>query len=220
MKRYIIAALIIVFAILVFFTSFFIKKERFFDENLQLKQENENLKVEIQKYQLSAAGIFAGAQMPAGNYISGKVFSTYPFNVKNQITINIGEQQGVKRMMPAVFGENILIGQVSEVSKNYSVIQTIFDPNWQLPVRIGDKEINGLLQGGNEPKITFIEKDKPVNAGDVVYSAKQGLPYAIKIGEISEIKESAPGVFKEAILKIPFSVGDLREIKILTMENK
>lgn len=217
MKSYIVAALIIILAVVVFSTGFFINKERAFDENLQLKQENENLKAEIQK---SRQVLGASYQPSASDYLTGKVFSTYPFNIKNQLTINIGEEQGVKKMAPATFGENILLGQVIGISENYSVVRTIFDSNWQLPVRIGDKEINGLLQGGNEPKITFIEKDKPVNVGDVVYSAKQGFPYAVKIGEIAELKESAPGVFKEALLKIPFSVSDLREIKILTAENQ
>ncbi len=211
MKRYILAVSIIILIIVIFFTGFFFKKERFFDENIQLRKENENLKAELQKYQILSIKY----QEPTDGYLTVKVFSTYPFNVKSQITVNVGEAQGVKKLMPALFGRNILLGQVIEVSKNYSSIQTIFDPGWQLPVRIGEKEINGLLQGGNEPKITFIEKDKPITVGDAVYSAKQGFPLGLKVGEISEIKESAPGVFKEAVLTTPFNIGALREVEIL-----
>jgi len=211
MKRYVLIVLIVILAIAVFFTGFFIKKERFFDENIQLKKENENLKAELQGLNIQNCE----SKISQNGLLAVKVFSTYPFNVKNRITVNAGESQGVKKLAPALFGENILLGQVIEVSKNYSVIQTIFDPNWQLPVRIGEKEINGLLQGGNEPKITFIEKDKPISVGDAVYSAKQGFPLGLKVGEISEIKESAPGVFKEAVLTTPFNVSSLREVEIL-----
>ncbi|MFH1346907.1 MAG: rod shape-determining protein MreC [Spirochaetota bacterium] len=211
MKRYILAVLIIILVIVVFFTGFFIKKERFSNENIQLKKENENLKAELQGLKIEN---FEPKILRDG-FLTAKVFSIYPFNVKNQITVNAGEARGVKKLAPALFGKNILLGQVIEVSKNYSVIQTIFDPNWQLPVRIGEKEINGLLQGGNEPKITFIEKDKPISAGDAVYSAKQDFPLGLKVGEISEIKESAPGIFKEAVLTVPFNMGDLREVEIL-----
>ncbi|MFA5098977.1 MAG: rod shape-determining protein MreC [Candidatus Paceibacterota bacterium] len=211
MKRYILAVSGVILIIIIFFTGFFIKKERFFDENLQLKKENENLKAEVQKHQ----ALSIKYQEPIDGYLTVKVFSTYPFNIKNQIAVNAGEAQGIKKSMPALFGKNILLGQVIEVSKNSSVIQTIFDPNWQLPVRIGEKQTNGLLQGGNEPKITFIEKDKPITVGDAVYSAKQGFPLGLKVGEISDIKESAPGVFKEAVLTTPFNVSDLREVEIL-----
>lgn len=211
MKRYILAVLIVILIIVVFFTGFFIKKELFFDENIQLKKENENLKAELQGLKIENFE----AKILQDGFLTVKVFSTYPFNVKSQITVDAGKAQGVKSLMPALFGKNILLGQVVEVTENNSIIQTIFDPNWQLPVRIGEGGINGLLQGGNEPRITFIEKDKPISTGDFVYSAGRGFPLELKVGEISEIKESAPGIFKEAVLVVPFNIGSLREIEIL-----
>jgi rod shape-determining protein MreC len=220
MRRYFLIALIIVIVVVTYFTDFFIKKERSFDENLRLKEENENLRAQIQKLEMTLRGVAwqRGNCLPAEgreNYLAAKVFSTYPFNIKNKITINVGEKQGVKKMMTATVGENLLLGQVVGVFENFSVIQTIFDPNWQLPARISKEEIDGLFQAGNEPKVVLIEKEKAIQIGDVVYSASQEFPYGLKIGEISEIKETAAGVFKEAILKIPFNVNELREVQIL-----
>lgn len=224
MRRYFIILIVIVLAGTIYFTAFFIKKERSFDENLRLKQENEELRAQVQKLQMT------NNQQPTtsnNNYLTAKVFSTYPFNIKNQITVNAGEKQGIKKLSVAVLsafggsasgGENILVGQVVEVFKNYSVIKTIFDSNWQLPVRIGKDEINGLFQGGAEPKVVLIDKEKPLQMGDVVYSASSEFPYGLKIGEISEIKETASGVFKEAIFKMPFNVSELREVNIITIE--
>lgn len=207
MRRYVIITLIILLAGATYLTNFFISKQRSFDENLRFKQENENLKAEIN---CPSFIVYSSSSV-----ITAKVFSTYPFNIKNQITINIGENQGVKKMMTATVGENILLGQIINVFENYSVIQTIFDPNFQLPVRIGDRQINALFQGGNEPKATLIEKNKSIKAGDIVYSASQEFPYGLKIGEISEIRETAAGVFKEAVIKMPFSMNELRETDIL-----
>ena len=212
MRRYLLIALIIFLAGATYLTNFFIKKERSFDENLRLRQENEELHAQLQKYQASSIK----QQAVNGNYLTARVFSTYPFNIKNKITVNIGEKQGIKKSMVATVGENILLGQVTDVFENYSVIQTIFDPDWQLPVRIGKEEINGLFKGGNEPKVILIEKEKEIQINDIVYSASQEFPYGLKVGEVVEIKETAAGVFKEAILKMPFNVGELREIKILT----
>jgi len=212
MRRYLLIALIIFLAGATYLTNFFIKKGRSFDENLRLRQENEELHAQLQKYQASSIK----QQAVNGNYLTARVFSTYPFNIKNKITVNIGEKQGIKKSMVATVGENILLGQVTDVFENYSVIQTIFDPDWQLPVRIGKEEINGLFKGGNEPKVILIEKEKEIQINDIVYSASQEFPYGLKVGEVVEIKETAAGVFKEAILKMPFNVGELREIKILT----
>lgn len=210
-RRYFFIFIIIFLLGVTYLTSFFIKKERSFNKNLLLKQENQELRAQIQKLQIPICGI-----QPSGdNYLSAKVFSTYPFNIKNQIIVNVGEKQGIKKMMAVMAAEDILVGQVTDVFENSSIIKTFFDPNWQLPVRIGKEEINGLLQGGSEPRVVLIEKEKPLQVNDVVYSASQEFPYGLKIGEIAEIKESAAGVFKEAILKIPFNVSELREVNIL-----
>lgn len=212
MRRYLLIILIIVLAGATYFTSFFIKKERFFDENLRLKQENQNLLAQLQKHQLSPK---QSEQNLSDKYLSVKVFSTYPFNIKNTITVNAGEKNGIKKSMAATVGDNILLGQVKEVFEDYSVIQTIFDPDWQLSVRIGEAENNALLKGGNEPRVVLIEKEKQIQINDVVYSASQEFPYGLKIGEVAEIRQTAAGVFKEAVLKIPFNVGELREVQII-----
>ncbi len=225
MKRGIFIGLIIVLVFVVFFTGFFIRKDfaqklifgDLYKENLLLKEQNEDLKAQINRLQI--ADYVPSGHLPQGDklqtdiYLSAKIFSTYPFNFKNQLIVDAGEQQGVKKSAAATVGENILLGQIVEVFKNTGVVRTIFDPNWQLSVRIGKDEINGLFQGGNEPKITLIEK--PVNVGDAVYSAGSEFPYALEIGEISEIKESAGGIFKEAAIRMPYNVNDLREANII-----
>lgn len=214
MRRYILAFLIFFLVVVIYFTNFFIKKERFFTENLRLKQENQDLRAEIQRiFDCKLPNGKCGTVSSTGKYLSVKVFSTYPFNIKNQLTLNAGEKQGVKPQATATLGDNILVGQVNRVFENASVVETIFDPNLELPVRIGKDEINGMFQGGAEPKIVLIEK--PIEVGDIVYSASAEFPYGLKIGEITEIKESAAGIFKEAAIKIPFAVGELREVNII-----
>ncbi len=211
MRRYSFIILIILLFGVIYFTNLFLKKEHSFDENLSLKQKNQDLQAQLQKV------LTLGDQPLEINkeYLSAKIFSTYPFNTKNKITINLGEKQGVKKMMAVTIEKNILVGQIIDVFENSSIVQTIFDPDFQLPVRIGDKEIDGLFQGGSESKVVLIEKDKPLQINDIVYSASQEFSYGLKIGEITEIKDSAAGVFKEAILKMPFNVSELREVNVL-----
>ena len=210
LRRYFIILIVIILTGTLYFTAFFIKKERSFGENLRLKQKNEELRSQIQKLTI----LNPQSSMLNANYLTAKVFSTYPFNIKNQITVNVGEKQGIKKLSVAAL-KNILIGQVIEVFENYSVVKTIFDPNFQLSVRIGKDEINALFQGGAEPKVVLIDKEKLIQAGDVVYSVSSEFPYGLKIGEILEIKETSAGVFKEATLRIPFNVNELRMVEII-----
>jgi len=209
MKKGIIIGLIAFLILAVYFSNFFIEKKRDFDENSILKKENQDLRAQLQRN-----NIF-NLTTENNNYLTVKVFSKYPFNVKNQITVNVGSNHGVKNGATVTFGENILVGKVVNVYDNYSVIKTIFDADWKLPVRIGEREIDGLCEGGVETKISLIEKSSEIKVGDFVYSASSEFPYGLKIGEIIKIKENASSAFKEAIIKTPFNLSELREVNII-----
>ncbi len=203
MKKGIIIGITIFLLFLTYLTSSFIKKEKDFNENIRLKQENQDLIAQIQKIRLFKS-----------DNKTAKVFSTYPFNTKNQIVISAGKKNGAAEFSQVLMGENILVGRIIKVFDNYSVIQTIFDHDFRSPVRIGKEEIDGLLEGGNEPKITLIDKEKNIEIGSVVYSAGKDFDYGLKIGEIKEIKKSSLGSFNEASIKIPYNVNELREVMI------
>ncbi len=228
MKKAIFAFLIVFLAVAVFASGFFIEKKfssgKFnflaslggnnFEETQSLKNENEILRAQIQKSQIFCSennNSFASAVVLKN--LSARIFSSYPFNIKNVLTINAGSREGVKNSMTAVQGQNIFLGQVTEVFENYSTVRTVFDPDWQLAVKIGNDKINGLFKGGNAPKITLIEK--PVKIGDPVFTAGPGAPLDLKIGEIAEIREGAGGVFKEAIIKIPYNINQLETVNLL-----
>ena len=217
-----------VLIVLVFATGFFIEKKSLSDrfnfsaflsakniseEIKSLKTENEILKAQIQKSQIFCLNNGAFLTTAPKNLLSSRIFSNYPFNVKNILSINEGIHAGVKKGLAATLGENIFIGQVSEVFENSASVRTVFDPDWQLAVKIGTDKINGLFKGGNEPKIILIEK--PVKIGDPVFTAGPGVPLDLKIGEISEIRESSGGVFKEAIIKVPYNINQLETVNLL-----
>ncbi len=220
-KSWLAILLVIVSVIIIFGTTFFFDKNIFaaplniirnysqsdlLQENADLKMENENLKAQIQKNQVFCAS----ENNQNSSAIIARVYSTYPFNFKNTVTINKGSKQGINKGMIAYWGDNILIGQVTDVYDDYSVIKTVFDPNWQLPVKIGNDKINGLFKGGNTPKITLIEK--PINSGDPVFTASSDFPLDLKIGEIQNIKQSAGGVFEEATIKTPYNFNEIEDI--------
>ena len=148
--------------------------------------------------------------------IEAKVFSSYPFNNKNLISINFGLERGIKELMPVTLGGHILIGQVIKVFKNYSLVRTIFSPDWEIPVRIGDKKIPALLVGGPELKLTMIVNDKPIFDGQVIFLAKKDLPYGLKIGEVVNVQnDSVTGVFQRASVKVDYDINDLTEVSVL-----
>lgn len=205
MKQYALAALLLAVLFVAFGSSLFIGKRRAADERTRLREENAILKSQLHEVPRACA-------VPA--LASATVLSTYPLNAKSAITLNLGSVEGVKNGAAVTLGTRILVGRITGVFAHTSVAKTVYDPEWQLPVRIGMREIDGLLVGGADPKVTLIPKSKPIAAGDVVYSASSDVPYGLEIGVIRSISQDAGGAFQYAQMDVAFSVNDLRIVGI------
>jgi len=151
------------------------------------------------------------------NYISAKVFSTYPFNNQNFLGITAGSDAGIQKGDAVSSAPGVLLGQISDVKENTALVRTIFDKDFTAAVKIGDGKISALLKGGLPPTLEMIEKNSIVKSGDVVYNADPNFPYGFKIGE-AQISSGAnqAGPFKNAVLKINYNPAVLDEILVVS----
>ncbi|MDO8516321.1 MAG: rod shape-determining protein MreC [bacterium] len=184
-----------------------------------LMQENLALKAELIKIEKEEAmqGIhFTG--------VRANVYSRYPFNLKDILTLSAGTRDGVTVgaaiVMPAhaTGTAGIFIGLISKTSDFTSEAQTVFDPSLKLPVRIGRSGAQALLTGGLTPMLTLIGKDAKIQEGDIVYSAVSGVPYGLAVGYAGTAVVSEDQIFKEAPLELPFSFGDIEVVEILIQQ--
>ena len=143
-----------------------------------------------------------------------KVYSSYPFNNKGEIAIAAGEDLGLVPGDAIVIGGNILVGRVRSVFKLSSIVTTIFDPSWEVQVRIGESEVDALMQGGNELRLTLIPADEYIEKGDLVVSAGENLPYGLEVGFVGEIVSMSGNVFQEAIIEPGLKIKDLRNVAL------
>lgn len=150
----------------------------------------------------------------AREVLVAQIYSTYPFNHRNLLTINAGSEDGVSVGMPVTADGNFLLGQITEVSEKTSVARTIFDQDFSLSVRLGNNKTDALLAGGQTPKLTLLEKSAEIQEGDPVYSSGTGVPYGLKIGLVGTIKNLLASSFKEADLQLPYQINNLREVAI------
>lgn len=144
-----------------------------------------------------------------------KIYSTYPLNHRNFLSINAGSKDGVSAGMPVTFDGNFLLGKIIEISETSSIVRTIFDKDFSLPVRLGDGEVNALLVGGHDPRLNLIEKNFGAEEETMVFSAGKDFPYGLKIGKVGKIIDSLADSFKTASLELPYQIKDLRTAIIL-----
>jgi len=167
----------------------------------ELKEENEALRAQI-----SQAAVVSTDKV--------KVYSSYPFNSRKNISIAGGEDMGFKKGDAVTIENKILVGQIVEVFNSSSVVKTIYDPEWEIAVRVGEKEIDGLLKGGLSPRVDLIKTGAQIKEGDIVLSASSDLPYGLKIGKIKSLKETAGAPFLEAEVELEVRLNELRNVSV------
>jgi len=173
------------------------------------------------------------AQMPQNpqGEIRAMVYLQYPFGFKNELLVNAGSNEGVV-VGKAVTFQEIFVGTVIQVFPESAVVQTVFDPGFKMPVRIGGQSsggqnlgggsagssnnasIDALLVGGADPKATSIAKNAAVANGDIIYTAAPGLPYGLPIGTANATTISADNLFQEASLNFAYDVNDIQTVLI------
>lgn len=177
----------------------------------QLTLANESLKAQLTELQLKLR-----EQLTEKEYFLAKIYSSYPFNNKHSFTIAAGKSDDIKENMIVLAEKNIFLGTIDKVFENYSEVKSIFSPDLQLPVKIGEKGVDGLFIGGPDPKITMIIGEEKISPEDVVYTANKELVYGLIIGKIKKSKIGASNFFQEASLIMPYDFNRLLEVLILT----
>lgn len=147
-------------------------------------------------------------------YITAPVYSQYPLASAGKIVIGAGAEEGVREGMVVLASPGVFIGEVLRVYAHQSEVRTVYDPGWELPVRIGKDGIDSLLIGGPEPRLTLISKKKPAITSMPVYTAYKKYPYALLAGSMGDPSDSEQNLFQEAPLMLPYLLGETQRVFI------
>ena len=196
-----------------------------------LKKENEELKLEIQK--LSTENISL-KELKKENEILRKVlnlglekeFTLVISQVigkeisQDSLIINRGVKDGISKGLPVITEQKVLVGKIGEVYGDFSEVQLISHKENVFDAKILDTEIFGLVKGKGNLKLSLdlIPREKEIKIGDEIITTVLGgnFPPGLLIGEIEKIKKSDVSPFQEAEIKPAFDIGDLNLLFIIT----
>lgn len=156
---------------------------------------------------------------------AARVIGWSPDNWFDFYTLDKGSLDHVaKRNM--VLTDEGLVGQVSEVGLNWSKVMTIIDPSSSVGakvVRTGDVAmVEGDLELEREGlcKMTFINKDAQIVAGDILETSGLGGVYApgIAIGRVTEVRTDDTGIDQYAIVEPMVDFKSMRHTLIVLQD--
>lgn len=139
--------------------------------------------------------------------------------LRNTITLNAGEQEGVKVDMP-IISESGLVGKIIATSSHYSIGQLILNKDFRASAKIQRSRVDGIIawDGGESLHLKNISKKQDVVVGDIATTSEYSniFPNNIKIGIISKVTERPGNLFKDVEIAPSVDFPSLEQVFIVT----
>ena len=155
--------------------------------------------------------------------VDGYIIGWSSTDWSNTFTINRGSDSGIAENMCAITDNGEVVGLVTQVGPNFSVIKTVLDSTLKISATISTSGYNGMVSGGyisgNEkllsmdylPSSAIIRnKDQVVTSGSTVY------PRGLILGHVVDAGFKETGVAKYAVLQPAAEISSLEQVFILT----
>ncbi len=152
------------------------------------------------------------------SYEVASVVGTVSVDMRNYLIIKKGESSGIQRLM-AVRTDAGLVGIISSVSKNYSMVELITNPNVRIPALVLRSGVLGVVSWDGESGFLLrsVPKYADVKTGDTIVTSRHGLkfPPFIPIGEVVSKTEEEGELFSRIVIKPFVSFSYLEEVFVI-----
>ncbi|MBI1806846.1 MAG: rod shape-determining protein MreC [Ignavibacteria bacterium] len=139
--------------------------------------------------------------------------------LRNTITVNVGENDGVKPDMP-IISESGLVGKIIVTSRQYSIGQLMLNKDFRASAKIQRSRVDGIIawDGGDYLRLQNVSKTQDVKEGDVVTTSEYSgtFPRDIKIGFVSKTSEKPGNLFLDIDVIPSVDFPSLEQVFIIT----
>lgn len=204
------------------FLVYFSSKKKLAEEKEKLEEKLKNLAVE--QNQLSSCleenekmRRLLGAPLPANwKFLPAKVVG-----ISGKMRIDKGEKDKVEEGMMVV-AENILVGKISQVMAESSLVDLPKSPGVKIPVivrRPGGKGIQArglLLNFGENLLLDRVLQKEDIQAGDLVVTSGEDWLADLLVGQIEEVLPKSAEIYQKAKVKPLFDYDQLQTVFVVT----
>jgi len=158
------------------------------------------------------------------NYIACDIISNSGGSFLNGYVVNKGKNDNVQKGMIVIAAQG-LVGQVTSVGSNWSIVQSLVNENIAVSVMVqSTRDATGYIKGFTDNKNTNLAKvydlpmESEVKEGDVIMTSGVGMlyPKEIRVGEVIKVEEDKVRVMKSAIVKPYVDFNKLEELFIVS----
>lgn len=197
-------------------------------ENEILRQLNVNLSDEVNRLRearlenIRLRNFVGLKEQRPFTLVTGDVVGKSLHLLRNTITLNVGESDGVKTDMP-IISENGLVGRILMTSSHYSIGQLMLNKDFRASAKIQRSRIDGIIawDGGENLHLNNVAKSQDIRPGDVVMTSEYSniFPRNVKIGFVSKVTEKPGNLFKEIEVTPSVDFSTLEQVFVITAVN-
>ena len=146
--------------------------------------------------------------------VPARVISNTPSNFELAVVIDRGTEHGIAENMPVVAGAG-LVGRITEVSSNRSVVRLVTDLTFSVGVRLSASGDVGVAtgRGRRDPmRVDLVDAATPVTKGELVVTSglqQSAFPAGIPVGRVASAT-TRPGEDEKRLTVTP--LVDLRRV--------
>lgn len=192
-------------------------------ENNQLRSQVDELKNQVDL--LTADSVALPQVLSDVDYISAKIVYNSVYRTQNYIIINKGADQGVEPDMGVIAPQGV-VGVVVRVSKNYSVVLPIINPDQRISVKIkSNQQLGMLVWDGTNPKFSQMEEIpshvNPVVGDTIVTSGFSAIfPDGLVVGVIDRAVNEEHAPFCKVNVKLAVDFQSLSYVTVTAYKNR
>lgn len=190
------------------------------EENNQLRQDTYELSRLRELYQLDE-------KYTGYTKVGARIIEVTADNWSKAFKVDKGSDDGIKKDMNVIAGGG-LVGIVTEVGKNYSIIKTIVEDNNSVSGMLIDTNETCIVEGDIEQsdsgfvKLTHFKSDITVRDGDKVVTSNISDKYlqGILIGYAKDVTPDSNNLTQSGYLVPAVDFNNLQEVLIITEMKK
>jgi rod shape-determining protein MreC len=138
--------------------------------------------------------------------------------LRNTITLDVGQQEGVRPNMPVVTGSG-LVGKITAASSRYAIAQILLNKDLRVSAKVQRSRVDGIVrwEGGARLLLTNVAKTLDVLPGDVVVTSDYSsiYPPGIRIGVVTETHPIEGSLFQSIEVAPDVDFTRLEEVFVL-----
>ena len=163
-------------------------------------------------------------ERPEFTYEDAQVTRRTTSNWESNLTIDQGSTDGVEVDDCVIDQYGNLVGIVTEVGSNWSLVATVLDPSVELGGRVARTDDDAILEGDftlmleGQLKLSYLPEDTQLVSGDQVITSGLGgvYPAGLVVGEITGLFTGADGVSRYAQVKPAADLDSVRYVYVIT----